>query len=486
MLRYIIIFALISVSFAQKNVRIIYSGDISGYLEACNCPGNLFGGLIYADEVINKQRKKNENTLILDAGDLFPAANWEKNARYAMKFYNLMQVTALNIGDQEFWFGKEYLIAQKSKVKFVFLSANIFEDDSLLFKPYIIKTIGDKKIAIAGIACKEAFNALDSCQLSDIKIKAVDQILPPLIKKLKSISDLIILLSHCGLIADKKLAQKYQDIDFIIGAHSHDTLKEPLKIGAVSILHAGSYAHYLGVLDINFNRGSKYTFKHKLIKLKDVPLSERANALYKKYKADKEHDVPCLEQRHIPNPNYIAAPSAEDCGKCHFNEYNQWVRTPHAHAWETIEKDGRTNDKSCISCHTTLFEKNRGFVNLQTTPQLVNVTCVSCHTEFEGHSEDNPSFEPVKKETCLECHKPANSPDFTYKSYLPAVMHNLRYYTIKSGDWLSKIAKKYYYNIYLWKRIFRANMEQISDPNKIYPGQRIVIPVVPDSKHKKN
>ena len=50
------------------------------------------------------------------------------------------------------------------------------------------------------------------------------------------------------------------------------------------------------------------------------------------------------------------------------------------------------------------------------------------------------------------------------------------YYTVKSGDSLSKIAKEKYGDAQQWPKIHKANMDQISDPNLIHPGQKIVIP----------
>ena len=48
-------------------------------------------------------------------------------------------------------------------------------------------------------------------------------------------------------------------------------------------------------------------------------------------------------------------------------------------------------------------------------------------------------------------------------------------YEIKSGDNLSKIAKKY--PGMTWKKIYEANKDTIKDPNLIYPGQKIKIPL---------
>jgi nucleoid-associated protein YgaU len=50
------------------------------------------------------------------------------------------------------------------------------------------------------------------------------------------------------------------------------------------------------------------------------------------------------------------------------------------------------------------------------------------------------------------------------------------FYTIESGDTLSAIAKRYYGDAMQYPKIFEANRGIISDPNKIYPGQKIRIP----------
>jgi nucleoid-associated protein YgaU len=48
-------------------------------------------------------------------------------------------------------------------------------------------------------------------------------------------------------------------------------------------------------------------------------------------------------------------------------------------------------------------------------------------------------------------------------------------YEVKSGDSLSKIAKNY--PGMTWQKIFEANKDRIKDPNLIYPGQKLVIPL---------
>jgi nucleoid-associated protein YgaU len=58
----------------------------------------------------------------------------------------------------------------------------------------------------------------------------------------------------------------------------------------------------------------------------------------------------------------------------------------------------------------------------------------------------------------------------------PEPAPEVEYYTIVSGDTLSKIAKQHYGNAMDYPKLFEANREVIKDPDLIYPGQKIRIP----------
>lgn len=60
---------------------------------------------------------------------------------------------------------------------------------------------------------------------------------------------------------------------------------------------------------------------------------------------------------------------------------------------------------------------------------------------------------------------------------MPDDGQKVEFYVIESGDSLSKIAKQYYGNAMDYPKIFEANREVIEDPDLIYPGQKIRIPM---------
>ncbi len=64
----------------------------------------------------------------------------------------------------------------------------------------------------------------------------------------------------------------------------------------------------------------------------------------------------------------------------------------------------------------------------------------------------------------------------TMKVKSKAKVGEAEFYTVKSGDSLSKIAKKFYGDPMRYPDIFEANMPMLKHPDRIYPGQVLRIP----------
>jgi len=58
----------------------------------------------------------------------------------------------------------------------------------------------------------------------------------------------------------------------------------------------------------------------------------------------------------------------------------------------------------------------------------------------------------------------------------PQTAPTLRIHKVVAGDTLSKIAKKYYGKAGDYMKIFDANKDKLKDPDKIFPGQDLIIP----------
>jgi len=66
--------------------------------------------------------------------------------------------------------------------------------------------------------------------------------------------------------------------------------------------------------------------------------------------------------------------------------------------------------------------------------------------------------------------------DFPVDPSMAQQTANVRTYKVKAGDTLSKISKEFYGSPNQYDRIFQANKDQLTDPDKIQVGQELKIP----------
>lgn len=74
---------------------------------------------------------------------------------------------------------------------------------------------------------------------------------------------------------------------------------------------------------------------------------------------------------------------------------------------------------------------------------------------------------------------PKTGMDEMPRAEIPTLEEEQKYsfYTIQRGDSLSKVAKRYYGDAMRWPELFEANREVIQNPDLIYPGQQIRVPI---------
>ena len=63
-------------------------------------------------------------------------------------------------------------------------------------------------------------------------------------------ADLVIVLSHLGLPADRRLARQVQGIHLIVGGHTHTRMEQPLQVNGTWIVQAWEHGKVLGCLDL--------------------------------------------------------------------------------------------------------------------------------------------------------------------------------------------------------------------------------------------
>ena len=255
-------------------ITVLHTNDVHSHIDPFG-PNDVKnankGGISRRATLIQKLRNENPNTLLLDAGDIFQGTPYFNYFGGALEFklMSLLNYDVATIGNHDFDNGIEGLYAQLPNAKFDFISANYDFQNTVMnthVKPYKVFYKEGIKIGVFGLGVElkglvnpDAFK--ETRYLNPVEIaQDMSRIL-----KLEEKCDLIICLSHLGYrydekpqkISDIKLARATENIDLIIGGHTHTFLNEPTKETnaagkTVLVNQVGCYGLYLGKVDFYF------------------------------------------------------------------------------------------------------------------------------------------------------------------------------------------------------------------------------------------
>lgn len=270
----------------ERSITILHTNDIHGHLLPWRgwegeLAGKTIGGMDRLASAIKQVQKEvgAENTVLLDAGDTLGDSMIadETKGQAIIEIMNSLRYTAMVIGNHEPDFSAATLKDRIAEAKFPVLAANITEKSSgrLFTSPYIIQQVRGVRIGILGLAYPNTPLTTAKENVEDLQFGDAITVAREYIPRLREEgAQLIIVLSHYGLGADKKLARSVPGIDVIVGGHSHNRMKEALQQGDTLIVQAGAHASDLGRLDLEVNtKGKIVRHAHQLITLDhaDIP-----------------------------------------------------------------------------------------------------------------------------------------------------------------------------------------------------------------------
>ncbi|WP_396159087.1 bifunctional metallophosphatase/5'-nucleotidase [Flavobacterium sp.] len=271
----------------EKKITILHTNDVHSHIDPFpeNHPRNpSMGGVARRANIIEQIRKEEDYVLLLDAGDIFqgtPYFNYY-GGELEFKLMSMMKYDLATLGNHDFDNGIDGFFAQLPHANFDFVSANYdFKNTELngIVKPYKTFIKNGIKIGVFGLGI-ELEGLVDKKLYKETKYNNPVEVATDITKTLKETEkcDLIICLSHLGYDyknekdkpSDLKLAAATQDIDLIIGGHTHTFLDKPViktnKVGKqVVINQVGAYGINLGRIDFYFSDETKYISKEKNI-----------------------------------------------------------------------------------------------------------------------------------------------------------------------------------------------------------------------------
>lgn len=262
----------------DQRLTILHTNDVHSRLEPFPMDGSRnqgLGGVAARAKAIEAVRAEGGHVLLLDAGDIFqgtPFFNFYKGEP-EMKAMTMMGYDACTMGNHDFDAGMENFATQLQHARFPVLLCNYdFSGTPMENKtiPYTVIHKGKLKIGITGVG-------IEMKGLVPDNLYGATKYLDPIVEanrvaddlKKKQGCDMVICLSHLGFkyrennkVSDEIFASSSENIDLIIGGHTHTFFDKPLtyknKTGSDVIVNQVGWAGIiLGRLDYVFkaNKG---------------------------------------------------------------------------------------------------------------------------------------------------------------------------------------------------------------------------------------
>ncbi len=260
----------------KKHITILHTNDVHSHLDPFPQDHAVYpdmGGVARRAALISQIREENPHTLLFDAGDIFQGTPYFNfyGGELEFRLMSKLRYDAATLGNHDFDNGIDGLLAQLPYAQFDFLCANydftntvmdgmtspfkVFETDGV--------TVGvfGLGIDLDGLVSKKLYKETRYLDPVEIALDTVQTL------KQEKGCDLVICLSHLGYkyrdpqtASDVVLASRTQDIDLIIGGHTHTFMEKPevhlnRKDRPVLVNQVGCYGVNLGRIDFYFDRG---------------------------------------------------------------------------------------------------------------------------------------------------------------------------------------------------------------------------------------
>jgi 5'-nucleotidase len=256
-----------------KRISILHTNDTHSHIEPISGGrNNGRGGVARRAALVNKVRKENPNTLLLDCGDIFQGTPYFNfyGGELEIKLMSMMGYDAATIGNHDFDNSIEGLYKQLPNASFDFIISNYDFSNTLMdghIKSRKVIVKDGIRIGLFGVGIQlqglvEPKMYKETVYNDPVEI-AKDQ--ARLLRE-EDHCDIVICMSHLGYsyrgdkVSDLSLAAATSGIDLIIGGHTHTFLDAPeiVKNAAgknVMVNQVGCYGFHLGRIDFYLKEG---------------------------------------------------------------------------------------------------------------------------------------------------------------------------------------------------------------------------------------
>jgi 5'-nucleotidase len=261
----------------EQTLTILHTNDTHSRIDPFPMDGGRnqgLGGVAARAQLIRNIRNEGNQVLLLDAGDIFqgtPYFNIYKGEP-EIRSMTAMGYEGATVGNHDFDAGLENLATQmKAHASFPMIIANYdFSGTPMesLAVPYKIFRKGKIKIGVTGVGIELKGLVPENLSGNTKYLDPVQRANEVAAELKRKNCDLIVCLSHLGYkysdnkISDLIFGKESENIDLIIGGHTHTFMDKPEVIRNnkgedVVINQVGWAGIQLGRLDFNFTPGKK-------------------------------------------------------------------------------------------------------------------------------------------------------------------------------------------------------------------------------------
>lgn len=260
-------------------LTILHTNDVHSRVDPFPMDGSRNagqGGVSRRATLVERIRKSEDNVLLFDCGDIFQGTPYFNffGGELELKLMSELKYDACTIGNHDFDGGIDGLHDQMPNANFPFLIANYDFDNTILknkTKPYKIFIQNGIKIGVFGLGI-ELSGLVPKALYKETQYQDPIEVGSKISKQLRydEKCDFVICLSHLGYkyrndkdrVSDIHLAENTEEIDMILGGHTHTFMSEPdirtnKKGEEVVINQAGWAGIMLGRLDVFFEKNKK-------------------------------------------------------------------------------------------------------------------------------------------------------------------------------------------------------------------------------------
>ncbi|MDR1416868.1 MAG: bifunctional metallophosphatase/5'-nucleotidase [Prevotellaceae bacterium] len=273
---FVLLFALAGCRAEETELVILSLNDIHSHID----------DLDKVAAYVSEQRKLHPNVLLLSAGDLFsgnPVVDYYADKGYPIiDLMNDLHFDASTLGNHEFDYGQEALAMRIAQAGFPFICANISVDSSPIptLRPYVVFTKSGEKIGVVGLTQERPEAHTERIgKLHFSNPQSEFEKYAPLRKK----SNLLLALTHVGVPQDSLLAERFGEIDVIVGGHTHTRLDSGMLVNGVLITQADRYVSCIGRTTVKFRSGRVVSKRCCLVNV--AQLTQRDTLVSRKIRA---------------------------------------------------------------------------------------------------------------------------------------------------------------------------------------------------------